>query len=281
MVGHFEPDPELCRQYAQFASSLERWQFKSIYWAMFGTNLIILFLASWIYTKGQQVLERVSLQSEKRARTLRTYILLCAGCVAVSTVVVVMEAFALLALQFCDGEDLMSLYWSTWTMIQIGSLIAMVGIILALLHSLWDSKHPPWALALGTPVLVIAGVLHLFHDCTRTRIKKMRRRSSGLNGSGPSMRKEDTMETARDMDSSGEDTYNKLQVEFIGSTVDGGPIVRFLRPLPKSMRHQGDILGYSDDDRPIMAYRKGVITFAPDPESPGPSKEARSDLTER
>lgn len=60
----------------------------------------------------------------------------------VSTVVVVMEAFALLALQFCDGEDLMSLYWSTWTMIQIGSLIAMTGIILALLHSLWDSKHP-------------------------------------------------------------------------------------------------------------------------------------------
>lgn len=53
-----------------------------------------------------------------------------------------MEAYALLALQFCDGEDLMSLYWSTWTMIQVGSLIAIVGIILALCHSLRDSKHP-------------------------------------------------------------------------------------------------------------------------------------------
>lgn len=51
MVGHFEPDPALCRQYAQFASNLDRWQFKIIYWAMFGTNLIILFLASWIYIK--------------------------------------------------------------------------------------------------------------------------------------------------------------------------------------------------------------------------------------
>lgn len=60
----------------------------------------------------------------------------------VSTVIVVMEVYALLALQFCDGEDLMSLYWSTWTMIQIGSLIAMVGIILAMLHSLRSSKHP-------------------------------------------------------------------------------------------------------------------------------------------
>ena len=53
-----------------------------------------------------------------------------------------MEAYALLALQFCDGEDLMSLYWSTWTMIQVGSLIAMVGIILAMLHSLKNSRHP-------------------------------------------------------------------------------------------------------------------------------------------
>lgn len=88
------------------------------------------------------MLERFSIHSEKRARTLRTYVLLCAGCVMVSTAVVVLEAFTLLALQFCDGEDLMSLYWSTWTMLQVGSLIAMVGIILALLHSLWDSKHP-------------------------------------------------------------------------------------------------------------------------------------------
>lgn len=60
----------------------------------------------------------------------------------VSTVIVVMEAYTLLALQFCDGEDLMSLYWSTWTMIQIGSLIAMVGVILAMFHTLRNNTHP-------------------------------------------------------------------------------------------------------------------------------------------
>lgn len=73
---------------------------------------------------------------------LKTYILVCLGCVLLSTLIVVMQAYALLALQFCDGEHLMSLYWSTWTMTQVGSLIAMVGIILALLHSLRDRKHP-------------------------------------------------------------------------------------------------------------------------------------------
>ncbi|KJZ73920.1 hypothetical protein HIM_06588 [Hirsutella minnesotensis 3608] len=271
MVGHFSPDPELCQQYAQFAAGLDRLHFKIIYWLMFGTNIFILFLASWIYTKGQQALERYTRQPEKRAKSLRLNIFLCLICVSVSTVTVVMEAFALLALQFCDGEDLMSLYWSTWTMIQIGSLIAMVGIILALLHSLWDKKHPPWALALGTPVLVIAGVLHLFHDTTKRRIKKMRSRSSGLSKSGPSMSREDTIETARDEDYEAKVENNKMEVEFIGSTVDGGPIVRFLTPLPKSLRQHGELLGYSDEERPIMAYRKGMVSFAPEPETNEPS----------
>lgn len=87
-------------------------------------------------------MERYGNHAPKRARHLRLNIFLCLGCVCASTVIVIMEAFALLALQFCDGEDLMSLYWSTWTMIQVGSLIAMVGIILALIHSLKDRKHP-------------------------------------------------------------------------------------------------------------------------------------------
>lgn len=68
--------------------------------------------------------------------------IMCFGCVVVSTVIVTMEAYSLLALQFCDGEDLMSLYWSTFTMIQVGSLIAIIGIILALVHTLRNKKHP-------------------------------------------------------------------------------------------------------------------------------------------
>lgn len=97
-----------------------------------------------------------------------------------------MEGFSLLALQFCDGENLISLYWSTWTMIQVGSLIAMMGIILAMAHSLRNRRHPPWALALGTPVLVIAGLLHLIHDCTKKRVKKMAT-GSIMKSNAPSM----------------------------------------------------------------------------------------------
>jgi len=105
------------------------------------TNLLPL-LTNANSSRGLDVLEKYSGETRKRAKQLQLYIGLCFGCVVTSTVIVIMEAFCLMALQFCDGEDLISLYWSTWTMIQVGSLIAMVGIILALVHSLQDRTHP-------------------------------------------------------------------------------------------------------------------------------------------
>ena len=69
-------------------------------------------------------------------------LLICTGYFLLSIIALVMEVYALLALQFCDGEDLMSLYWSTWTMLQVGSLIAILGIILAAFNAIRDRKNP-------------------------------------------------------------------------------------------------------------------------------------------
>ena len=66
----------------------------------------------------------------------------CTAYFSVSVVAVVMEVFALLALQFCDGEDLMSLYWSTWTMIQVGSIVAIFGIVLSVFNNIRGNKNP-------------------------------------------------------------------------------------------------------------------------------------------
>ncbi|KAM4055172.1 hypothetical protein HRG_005977 [Hirsutella rhossiliensis] len=76
------------------------------------------------------------------------------------------------------------------------------------------------------------------------------------------------------------DAYDddKLQAELIGSTVEGGPIVRFLEPLASSC-HRGEILGYGGE-RPIVAYRKGLVAFVPERASMAPSKQAWSDTTE-
>lgn len=93
-------------------------------------------------SRGQTALEKLAHNPAARTKRLRQCVYMCLACVSVSTVIVVMEAYSILALQFCDGEDLISLYWSTWTMIQIGSLIAMIGIILALAHTLRGRQHP-------------------------------------------------------------------------------------------------------------------------------------------
>jgi hypothetical protein len=75
-------------------------------------------------------------------RKLKVGLAYTGGLFLVAAVALVMEVFCLLALQFCDGEDLMSLYWSTWTMLQLGSEIAVLGIVLAFYHALFDIKHP-------------------------------------------------------------------------------------------------------------------------------------------
>ncbi|KAJ4251883.1 hypothetical protein NW762_011180 [Fusarium torreyae] len=257
-----EPNPELCVKYAHFASHMVRWQFKIIYWTMFVSNLLVLFIASWTYIRGQAALEKLAHNPGARRKRLRQSIFMCLGCVSVSTVIVVMEAYSILALQFCDGEDLISLYWSTWTMIQIGSLIAMIGIILALAHSLRGRQHPPWALALGTPVLVIAGFLHLFHDFTKKRIKKNRRRKSEFDDSmGPPMSQANTISVNPDEES---EQDNEYKAQVIGLTFEGGPIVRFIDAVPETFPEHAELLGYCAQSKPIVMCKRNSIQFLMD-----------------
>lgn len=51
MSNTMQQEVDLCVKHAQFASHMVRWQFKIIYWVMFMVNLVVLFLASWTYTK--------------------------------------------------------------------------------------------------------------------------------------------------------------------------------------------------------------------------------------
>lgn len=63
----------------------------------------------------------------------------------------------------------------------------------------------------------------------------------------------------------GED--DTIEGEFIGFTVEGGPIVRFnSRFAGASFPDNSELLGYCSDDRPIVAYSKDTIRFIRDPE---------------
>jgi uncharacterized protein YjeT (DUF2065 family) len=70
----------------------------------------------------------------------------------------------------------MNFYWGFWNLIQVGSCIAMVGIAAKGYYSLsdLDHTHPPWSIALGMLVLVLAGLGHMVGEALRRAWKKFR-----------------------------------------------------------------------------------------------------------
>ncbi|KAI0889282.1 uncharacterized protein GGS22DRAFT_69515 [Annulohypoxylon maeteangense] len=173
MGGQFSPkDPKRCPHYARFAAHLDRPQFDGIYWTFFCSVILILFVSSWIFQSTMRYREKPEHCESTFRRKLKISLAWCTSLFLLAAILLVFEVFALLALQFCDGEDLMSLYWSTWTMLQLGSEIAILGINLAMWHHLFNVRQPLWALALGTPVLVVAGLGHIIHVAFRVFYKK-------------------------------------------------------------------------------------------------------------
>ncbi|XDG09226.1 hypothetical protein ABKA04_008841 [Annulohypoxylon sp. FPYF3050] len=183
MGGQFSPkDPVRCAHYARFAAHLGKPQFDGIYWTFFCSVVLTLFVSSWIYQSTMRYREKPESCPVMFRRKLKISLAWCSALFILAAALLVFEVFALLALQFCDGEDLMSLYWSTWTMLQLGSEIAILGINLSLWHQLFNVRQPLWALALGTPVLVVAGLGHLIHVAFRKVYKKAKesRRASRI-----------------------------------------------------------------------------------------------------
>ncbi|PHH59409.1 hypothetical protein CDD81_3219 [Ophiocordyceps australis] len=260
MATRFDPDPVLCVQYAQFAAGMEGWQYRAVYWSLFASNLVLLFLASCVFIKAQSALEKCAAESDERSRALHKSMLLCLICVAFSTAIVVIETFMLLGLQFCDGENLMTLYWASWTIMQIGTVVAIIGIMIALVHSLRRSKPPPWGLALGTPILIAAGLMNLLQDLLRRKPKQGDVEKG--DEQGPPFSQQNTLRAATP-----DELDKDMHVELIGLTIDGGPIVRFTEPLDDgSAPKHGELLGYCDEKKPIVAYRQGEINLMPPPE---------------
>ncbi|RWA11825.1 hypothetical protein EKO27_g3277 [Xylaria grammica] len=136
-----------------------------------------LFFSSWMFQWAMKYRDSPTFTIERFRKKLTVSLAFTLGIFIVVASMLVIEVYALLGLQFCDGEDLMSLYWATWTTLQLGSEIAILGVSLALWHHLWDMEHPLWALALGTPVLVVAGLGHLLSLVLRQFYHKAKARS--------------------------------------------------------------------------------------------------------
>jgi len=79
--------------------------------------------------------------------------------------------------QFCHGEDLNMFLWGSWTLFQVGSAIAEVGLVLYQLQNCFQPDHPAWNVALGTPIPVICG----FFNYLKTTIIGVYRGVAGSN----------------------------------------------------------------------------------------------------
>jgi len=94
-------------------------------------------------------------------------------CLLLSITCTVFEVFAGFNIEYCDGEDLMQLYWGFWSVLQVGSNIAIFGVMLQLWIALGNVKSPSWAVALGTPVLVFAALGWIFRESGKVVLRKV------------------------------------------------------------------------------------------------------------
>ncbi|KAL5598967.1 hypothetical protein BROUX41_003714 [Berkeleyomyces rouxiae] len=259
-VRFSQKDPELCRQYAGFAANLDRSQFDVIYWVLFTTNLLLLFSAAFTYIKALANLQNYVKSTKDYSQSTTRYLVICLFCLACSISIVAVEISILLALQFCAGEVLMSLYWSTWTMMQVGSMVAICGIVIALLHIHRDRKEPPWGLALGTPILVIAAIWHFIHIVLVDRIRSLREKTFTKDEKAPGL----PLSQVNTIRVSGPPTPEPSSpvtmataidnADIIGFTLAGGPIVRLSQPMPSSQWGNPELVAQTDNGRSLLFY---------------------------
>ncbi len=91
---------------------------------------------------------------------------------AVATVADAMQVLAILSLQHCHKEFLLGLYWPLWTLLGLGSSIAMCGVVISQIYSLKGHEPPKYTIALGTPVLVVSAC----GDFVATEVEKLHRK---------------------------------------------------------------------------------------------------------
>ncbi len=101
-------------------------------------------------------------------------------CLILSATATVFECFALFNIEYCDGEDLMQLYWGFWSVLQVGSIIAILGVMVQFWIVLGDVETPSWAVALGTPVLVFAALGFVFRAIWKEFLQKITRRKEAI-----------------------------------------------------------------------------------------------------
>ncbi|KAF5870119.1 uncharacterized protein Bfra_010265 [Botrytis fragariae] len=267
---------EKCLKHGHFMHNLNASAVKSIFWVLFLIVLIMLTIATSAFTKSAHIATHIknaelhptisrdlcprllSISKEKHRRTQIRCIYVSSLCLAVAITCTVFEAFAASTLIFCHQLDMVFLYWSFWTLLQVGSTIAILGIGLAQLWSYLGRESLPVNVAIGTPVLIIAWLgVALEYLCKGWLSEKaLKSFETFVDGLMDSPRQSEPNAEAENQAS----TSSVPVAELLGFTLDSRPIIAFNRssgtPHPMA-RH----LSTTDDGRSIYIY--GAIPTDP------------------
>ncbi|KAF8867209.1 hypothetical protein BDZ45DRAFT_794938 [Acephala macrosclerotiorum] len=170
--------PEKCKRYARFLSGVSHREANGIFWGCFVLVIFLLVVVGILYAssarrhKSFQLAEHVSewhseestegdiekvrMKHNKAESRLLWGSLACA---IIMIPIVILIAFAGLAINFCHHEDLIFFFWGPFFLLSVGTLIATWGLFLS--QSI--ENEPAWNVALGTPVLVFAAIGHWAH----------------------------------------------------------------------------------------------------------------------
>jgi hypothetical protein len=181
-----------CETYAGPLHKLSHHKAVGVFWGLFASIIVALLIATYYYAKAQkeadltkEARQNTDKVSARKHRSIQKQCLIVTlFCFVTGFLFLLFGAFAALNVQWCQGEDLIQFYWGFWILIGIGSEFAMLGIVVHQISALCGHESPPWNVALGTPVLVFAGVSFLWVAVTRkwagTRIIPRRLRRGNL-----------------------------------------------------------------------------------------------------
>ncbi|KAF7876812.1 hypothetical protein EAF04_001895 [Stromatinia cepivora] len=170
MTGKFTlKDPVRCAHYARFFQHLTLTEANILFWSLFAFVLVLMCISSIQHHKSNNLTAELSKSGSSTPRQTRRicrrrlhYLSIASLCFVLALISVIFEVFAAFNIQYCDGEDLIQLYWGFWSILQVGSLIAILGVMLQFWIVLGNVQTPSWAVALGTPVLVFAALGYIF-----------------------------------------------------------------------------------------------------------------------
>ncbi|ESZ92889.1 hypothetical protein SBOR_6717 [Sclerotinia borealis F-4128] len=187
MTGRFTlKDPVRCAHYARFFKHITLTEANIIFWSLFIFVLVLMCISSIQHHKSNNLTELLkttpnsSPSHKRRIRRRRIhYLSIVSLCFLLALISIILEVFAAFNIEYCDGEDLIQLYWGFWSILQVGSLIAILGVMLQFWIVLGNVQTPSWAVALGTPVLVFAALGYIFRHIGKSWSWSWRRGKKG------------------------------------------------------------------------------------------------------